>query len=480
MTSLNCCICDEKVNKTNHALVSCMYCQFEACKVCCKTYIVDQFTPKCMNASCAKEWTRRFLNDNFPLTFLRKEWKESREKIAFDRQQALLPATQEILERRNRYNRAITEYRILTNQAKELSKYQFKFSQAKYKDDTITLDTYPDKDKVQKYLDIRKYIDNTLQPIINHRGNTSSSRRPVEKKFVRACPSEECRGFLGEDWKCGLCHLKTCSKCHVVKQNNSSHECNPDDVATATLLNKDTKPCPKCHTGIFKIDGCNQMWCTQCHTAFSWVTGEIETRIHNPHYYEWQRQNNGGVAPRVAGDVVPCQQDHRIAHDWFQEIQRHQRNIGAEMTALCMNIIRDTIHLREWDLLEYSTAESPKNLENRILYLEKKIDKPTFIRRIQKEAKKREISQEIRQVLEMYIQVVSEIMMHFRGLLGLGATKLHLEHKLAEVDNIRVYTNTVLKEIFDTFHYGVKEIRSMQDGTIHGGLQGVLITTYKK
>ena len=76
----------------------------------------------------------------------------------------------------------------------------------------------------------------------------------------------------------------------------------PDTKATAELLSKDTKPCPKCSIPIHKLEGCDQMWCTQCHTGFSWKRGTIENRIHNPHYYEWQRQNNGGQAPRNPGD----------------------------------------------------------------------------------------------------------------------------------------------------------------------------------
>ena len=46
------------------------------------------------------------------------------------------------------------------------------------------------------------------------------------------------------------------------------------------------------------------MWCTQCHVAFSWRTGEIDHgNIHNPHALAWKRKN--GNLGRNLRDV-PC------------------------------------------------------------------------------------------------------------------------------------------------------------------------------
>jgi hypothetical protein len=129
------------------------------------------------------------------------------------------------------------------------------------------------------------------------------------KAFVRACPAADCRGFLSTAWKCGLCETWVCPDCHEIKKgkDDESHTCKPESIETAKMLAKEAKPCPKCAAQICKIDGCDQMWCTQCHTAFSWRTGKAVSDgqwVHNPHYYEWARRNGVTIA-RTPGDPGP-------------------------------------------------------------------------------------------------------------------------------------------------------------------------------
>ena len=103
---------------------------------------------------------------------------------------------------------------------------------------------------------------------------------------------------------------KNCSqffKDEIIGHNKTDpHECNPNSVQSAELIKKDTKPCPNCGIRIFKISGCDQMWCTECEVTFSWNTGSILTNVHvhNPHFYERQRQINNGNIPRAPGDVL--------------------------------------------------------------------------------------------------------------------------------------------------------------------------------
>jgi hypothetical protein len=124
------------------------------------------------------------------------------------------------------------------------------------------------------------------------------------KAFIMRCQAQNCNGFVSKSYKCELCEKTTCSKCFEIV--DEGHECIPENVQTAELIKKDSRPCPKCATRISKIDGCNQMWCTNCHTAFDWITGqEVKGHnIHNPHYYDYLKATGGGVMPRNPGDVL--------------------------------------------------------------------------------------------------------------------------------------------------------------------------------
>jgi hypothetical protein len=219
----NCIICDEKHNKSTHKIIKCQYCNFCCCKKCCQTYILNQPIVRCMNNECAKEWTRQYIRSVLPLSFINKELKEHKEQILFDQERALMPATQPLIERRIKIDSLKQVERELNG---DIGKIRLKISE-----------------------------NARLLNILLYGRDTGEERTAV---FVRACPSEDCRGFLSTQWKCGICQKWTCPHCHILKgdDRDCEHTCNPDDVATAELLNKDTKPCPKCGIGIFKIDGC--------------------------------------------------------------------------------------------------------------------------------------------------------------------------------------------------------------------------------
>jgi hypothetical protein len=335
-----------------------------------------------MEPSCAKEWSRKFLRESFTNNFLTSVYKEHIETILFDKEKALLPATQPLVEEKVRVKNIKKEMREIDNLINDLYKQK-------------------------KQLEHRLY----------NRGNDDYNVKEEEKghRFVRQCPADGCRGFLSTQWKCGLCEKWTCPDCHELKGFNRDceHTCDPNSVATAKLLSSDSKPCPKCQCLIFKIEGCDQMWCTQCRTAFSWKTGRLETRIHNPHYYEWQRKNNGGVAPRVAGDVE-CGRGLNNNLSLVHVVAKHTNlykidtgnysRLGRQIYEYDPRIdqishtIRNMIHNNEVELPTFRTDYFEKNQELRIKYMEGLIGEDVFKILVQRNDKKNRKNTEISQI----------------------------------------------------------------------------------
>jgi len=150
-------------------------------------------------------------------------------------------------------------------------------------------------------------IERQLRILYNERRLLPSSKKRKEnKRTTMACPFEECRGFLNDEWTCLVCEKPVCNKCG--QENDGHFECDSESKASFEMIRKETKNCPTCRAVIFKLSGCDQMWCTQCRTFFSWRTGIIDTSTgaHNPHYYEWMRRNNMQI-PRNPLDIPNCE-----------------------------------------------------------------------------------------------------------------------------------------------------------------------------
>lgn len=126
----------------------------------------------------------------------------------------------------------------------------------------------------------------------------SNEPRPIQSYLIMAfqCPVNKCYGFV-TDSICNLCNTSICMDCREVIKSKT-HKCNLETLETLKEIFKDSKPCPKCLSLISKIEGCDQMFCTQCHTTYSWNSGTIVTNgfMHNPHYLAWRdgmKQNEG-------------------------------------------------------------------------------------------------------------------------------------------------------------------------------------------
>ena len=150
------------------------------------------------------------------------------------------------------------------------------------------------------------YVENTIDLKIYADDNEIMDNVEDVKKIIIKCSEIECDGFLN-NYTCIICLKVTCNKCLYVHDKRigekyNEYGCKLVDIETLKLIKSDSKNCPSCGVIIHRTEGCNQMWCVSCHTGFSWKTGKIETNIHNPHYFEWLKNNGNeflGVVPNM-------------------------------------------------------------------------------------------------------------------------------------------------------------------------------------
>ena len=449
--SNECIICCDKINKINYN-IKCEYCVFEACKKCCQTYILDKDVPTCMSINCNKEWNTKFLMKNFTKTFIKNELKQHKEKVLFDKERALLPATMVDVERIGKIKKI----------EKELQEVELQLSML----------TTVKKELINNVTLLR--MEHNGIPI---RNNGIGEKKEVKSVFTKKCPDTECRGFLSTQWKCGICEKWACPECHEIKglDRNVEHTCNPDNLATAKLLEKDTKECPKCNTQIYKIDGCDQMWCTQCHTAFSWRTGTIEKTIHNPHYYEWMRKS-GKEIPRAIGDNINncvgnvINQYNAVAY--FRNglfvvrvIKTSNNPTGmmerSELDKIFNDIsikIRNIQHIRHVDIKDnnyFTTSRFERNRDLRISYLMNEISEEKFKITLQRDEKKFLKEKEINDIRTLLIDTSSDILNRFYLYLAANANNRNVTKWdttiLNEFDEIIQYVNECLVDVSNSY-----------------------------
>lgn len=165
------------------------------------------------------------------------------------------------------------------------------------------------KNKFNKLLEKRQKIDEKITELLLEYDDvrTTLGSDNTQYKYEYKCPGEGCKGYIKKGvMVCSLCDTHLCKKClGLLPVGGIKHVCKKADIESAKTIMKETKPCPVCAARIHKIEGCSQMYCVSCKTAFNWNTGKIETGIiHNPHFYE-ENGHTGNQPFRVRGDL-PC------------------------------------------------------------------------------------------------------------------------------------------------------------------------------
>jgi hypothetical protein len=309
-------------------------------------------------------------------------------------------------------------------------------------------------------------------------GTKPADKKMPEKKFIRKCPAGDCKGFLSTRWVCGMCGARVCSKCGVVKYigklsdesdvdalsapsstptpssstssstadpsspseqsqavekkaDKSGHICNPDNVASMALIHSETRSCPSCAASIFRIVGCDQMWCTNCNTAFNWKTLKIipNEQVHNPHYFQWLAKNPN--APHREHDDVGC----GGIPDMSRIAQLGKKDKGY---LYAIGFARLLMHINDIEIgiLNHTDEDAPMNL--RVAFLTGKINEVRWGSLLATGARREEYKHSALQILNMLLNAGSDLLRNFK-----------MQHDASDVPAL----NVTLESIYNLVAY---------------------------
>lgn len=428
-------MCVESFNKSSRIRIKCV-CGYECCRECCREYMLSKKDDVgCM--SCKVVWSREFLVESLGRSFMVKEYKGYREELLVEREMGMLQATQPYVEREIKMEKLDEEIkRVRDEYERKLRSLEGELRELKTNDEIVE-----------------------------------------KKKFIRKCPNGDCHGFLSSGLKCELCGCRACSECREVKLEN--HECNKDILESVRLLEKDSKGCPKCSALIFKIEGCDQMYCVECHTAFSWRTLKIETGvIHNPHFFEYQRRMNNGVAPRNPLDVQ-CGREldnnfvvafmdryNPLPNGWRREVRygvvmyynpsgrivynapsvKDKEKDYEKVVSPMLEICRQVIHVRHVEQPRFVVGNRlTNNLKLRIDYMRNKITRDDMKKTLQKREKENLKRTEIGNVLGMYVSCMTDLFYRLYEEGNMSGIK-------REMNQLKKYVNECLTKVSKTYN----------------------------
>jgi hypothetical protein len=455
----------------------------------------------CLNDVCKAPWTRRFLTDNFGSSYVNGKYKKMID----------LNRVERVVATNSRFMEDALQYKYMHDKEKEFQ-VSLKAEDTILKEKRLASQTYSDliysndthelervrevfvqiQDKYVVILERRRSaqrVYHIAQDAFFQYDSTDGGEKGEKVVYQKACPQTDCNGFLSQKSVCGICNIHVCSNCHVVKgmtkDEIATHECKEEDIESVKTILKETKPCPRCGTRIHKIDGCDQMWCPYCQdkygegTTFSWKTGRIERgRIHNPHFIEHMRNRKGDL--REVGDVHCGGLPQIWAFDRKLSYHPHGTYIGYiphEIRIRAMNIVRRVTEINQYIVnpLRETLHEQNVHRLNQVKHIVGEIDDKTFRIAIAKTEKKREKDQEILDIFEVVVVVLTEKINHLYN----ETTDLNVALFLSFVEEFVKEENLCLADISYIYKQSVNIVNVDQQTNYRPRKMKVRLTTKK-
>ena len=230
--------------------------------------------------TCKRGWNREFIDLHLTKAFRSDPLRKHRAKVLRDREKALLPAMQIFVEATKEIravgelfatvlakNRDLAKVKAELLRERDMIRQKIRLCTNKADEEELMglLDVNSEKYGKNEGVVLRVSFDQEVltrrqmraMNIMEGRNADDNTVKEV-REFIQRCPGDGCRGYLSTAYKCGVCAKYACSECLAVKgeDRDAAHTCDESAKATAALIRRETKPCPKCGVRIYKIDGC--------------------------------------------------------------------------------------------------------------------------------------------------------------------------------------------------------------------------------
>jgi hypothetical protein len=504
-----CMVCCEPYNKRNHTQVECEYgeCKYKVCIECVRAYLMSSVNDAhCMQ--CNKAWSQSFQVKALKQSWINGAYRQHRKKLLLDIEISKLPQTMDAAARmkfiwseqallrelvkerdeiKHRYNTLVTGTTLLSEARRKINneaKVELTPINQQIMECLRRLNDYQDPYAAAAAAAAGAGADGGADGAAGAgaAGGAAGGSKKEKQVFMMPCQANECKGMLSTQYKCGICELFACPDCHEIigTTKTSEHTCDPNNVASAEAIKKETKQCPGCPNRIYRIEGCSQMWCTGCHTAFDWNTGQVvkSQQLHNPHWMEYQRAKNNGEAPMRAPGDLPCgglifQPDRRAieikvtatktailssmvdsyTNDWITDVVYCSAVTAflPQIYLLVDDIGRNVIRtMRE-------TLQHELDFEHeRCHYILNKLTKENFATVVLSKHTERAKTTQLLHVFELFsavgIDVFNEI--HHSALTGMNFVHLVLD-KMIQLNAMRIHCNGLFAEISHSYNLSV-------------------------
>ena len=388
--NIECTLCTEK--KIANDIIICPHCSVEICEPCFQYGLtMDLQDPICIY--CKKGLNIEFILANNDTLWCKKVFLDYYSNLLLEKEKNKLmdsvPKFRMVLELRSLKKEVNS---LLTNKKIETSVKQLKLEKKEF--DKKSKELIFERNK-KKY-DLNEQIKVLENKIYDSRIN---KKKETENKisYITKCPIESCKGFINNKYTCEMCDISLCKACLMIRETD--HTCIRENIESAEMIMKDSKPCPNCYIPIFKLSGCNQMFCTNCHVVFDWISLKIDKGpVHNQHFFDYlAKMNNVGDQARLENNA--CGHIREL----YPRISFYTRNSWIHHLFLLNQEI-------EADLINEYKGLIKDNFEDyRIKYLCDEINEKSWKIRIMNDTIHNESIRSYIEIFEMFLTVSSDI-----------------------------------------------------------------------